>query len=161
MSESELNYFYEDILFEEETNNSIIYKAKNKKTGNYCFLKVINKEKLKLGDYDFLLKQIKREEQINNLCNSENIVNFYNKLETKKSIVFELEMCEINLNKYLYNNGALKRDLNLFKDIVLQLANALRIIHQKGAMHRDIKPNNIFIKNTNADKKIIKLVVQF
>ena len=157
MSESELNYFYEDILFEEETNNSIIYKAKNKKTGNYCFLKVINKEKLKLGDYDFLLKQIKREEQINNLCNSENIVNFYNKLETQESIIFELEMCEINLNKYLSDNRALKGDKNLFKDIVLQLANALRIIHQKGAMHRDIKPNNIFIKNTNDDKKIIKL----
>ena len=44
MSESELNYFYEDLHFEEETNNIIIYKAKNKKTGIYCFLKVINKK---------------------------------------------------------------------------------------------------------------------
>ena len=116
---------YEEIHFEEETNNCSIYKALNKKTGNFCCLKIINKNQLKLGNYNFLLKQLKREEEINKLCNSENIVNFYNKFETQDNIVFELELCDTNLEEYLYYNGKFKEDKEFFKEIVLQLANAL------------------------------------
>ena len=135
---------YEDCSLKEETNLGFIYNAYNKKASRECCLKIINKKQLQLGDYDFLLEQLDREEKITNLCNSENTVNFYRRLETKDNIIFELEYCEDNLNNYFLENGELKGNLKLFKNIVISLAKALKTLHDKGVMHRDIKPSNIF-----------------
>ena len=135
---------YEDCSMKEETNLGFIYNAYNKKAGRDCCLKIISKKQLQLGDYDFLLEQLDREEKISNLCNSENTVNFYRRLETKDNIIFELEYCEDNINNYLLENGEFKGNLELFKNIVISLAKALKTLHDKGVMHRDIKPSNIF-----------------
>ena len=121
---------------------------------NSC-LKIISKQQLQLGDYDFLFELLNREEKITNLCNSENTVHFYRKLETKDNIIFELEYCEDNLNNYLLENGELKGYLELFKNIIISLAKALKTLHDKGVMHRDIKPSNIFYIDDPAN--IIKL----
>ena len=147
---------YKDITFVEETKFSKIYKAYNIVNKRDCCLKVINKEELKNDDYDFLLEQINREEEITKLCISENIVNFYKKLETEENIIFELELCNIDLANYIKNNGNLKNNLQLFYSIILGIGTALKKIHEKGVMHRDIKPNNIFIKSLNGEN-IIKL----
>ena len=42
----------------------------------------------------------------------------------------------------------------MFKKIVISLANALKIIHEKGVMHRDIKPYNIFIREEDGKQEI-------
>ena len=78
---------YINVFNVKNTNYGNINEAFNIKEDRYCFLKVIDKQKLKLGDYDFLLEQVKREEEITKLCNSENTVNFYGKLE-KKNILY-------------------------------------------------------------------------
>ena len=146
---------YEDINFEEETNQSKLYRAYNKHEKRLCFLKVINKKQLELGDYDFLLEQINREEEITKLCNSENTVNFYRRIEFQENIIFELEDCEMDLKKYLFENGELENNQKLFKEIIIGVAKALKTLQNKGVMHRDIKPDNIFIKETKSN--IIKL----
>jgi len=145
---------YKDLILEEDTNNNKIFSAFNVINQRSCILKVINKEKLKLGDYTFLKKQIKREEEITSSCNSEYTVNLYRKFETTNYIIFELEYFEESIYKYFQENGPLGRDLNFFKYIVQQLANALRILYQRGIMHRDIKPQNIFYKIENGEQKI-------
>ena len=149
---------YEDIYFEDETNTSMIYKAQNKIYNRNCYLKVINKEQLKMGEYDLLLEQINREEKLTKLCNSENTVNFYQRLETNKNIIFELEYCDYVLKEYF--DEELSEDSELFKLVVISLAKALKTIHEKGVMHRDIKPQNIFVLEKGKEpnkKKIIKL----
>ena len=150
---------YDDIIFEDETNMSRIYKAFNKKNNICCCLKVISKEKLKFQDYNFLLERLKKEEEITKLCNSKNTVNLYRRLETEESIIFELEDCDGNLENYLQDNGELEREKKFFKDIVIGIAEALKTLHNKGVMHRDIKPANIFFKNVDEKglEKIIKL----
>ena len=81
---------YQDIIFEQETNNSKIFIATNINNQRTCTLKVISKEKLKLGDYTFLKNQLKREEELTAICNSEYTVNLYRKLDTTDYIILYL-----------------------------------------------------------------------
>ena len=169
----EFNNDYEEIVSIEDasevdkklseivTKMTKIYSAYNKKDKRQCCLKVINKEKLNSQDYIFLQERLNKEQEIQTLCNSSYIVNFYKRLETKDNIIFELEYFDDNLFNYLQNNGELFRQKKFFKNIVISMANALKTLHQKGIMHRDIKPHNIYYKNIgeeeNDDSKIIKL----
>ena len=148
---------YEFIFFVKEYNNIKVYAAHNKIFKRDCYLKVINKRQSILGD-NFLKAQIKREEEITLLCKSEYTINLYRKLETEEHIIFEFEYFEEEMLEYIYENGGLERDLNFFKYIVQQMAFALKVLHQKGIIHRNINPHNIFLNTDNEnDKKEIKL----
>ena len=135
-----------------DSNMSEIYTAFNIKTNKECCLKFINKEKLKAQDYIYFLERLKKEEELQTLCNSENTVNFYRKLETEEKIIFELEYCEDNLYNYLQENIQLSKKKNFFKKIVVSIAKALKTLYEKGIMHRDIKPHNIYIKNSDDEE---------
>ena len=151
---------YEEIVPEDKyvSNMSKFYTAFNKKDKRECFLKVISKEKLQAEDYIFLQERLNKEQEIQTLCNSANTVNFYKRLETEENIIFELEYCDDNLYNYLQENGELSREKTFFKQIVIDIAKALKILHEKGIMHRDIKPHNIYIKKLDdEDNRIIKL----
>ena len=181
MSISDLGKYYSDIITvkkeykgedsnnKEEDNYSPIklYEAISKKTGNPVILKVINKDILKEEeDYDFHINHIEKEKEINYLCNSENVLRLNelnNNLQTDKYVVFEKEYCEKDLKEYIYNNGNLekecvgKKNLQIFKDIAIDLAKALKYIHSKGVVHRNIKPHNIYLKETENNKYKAKL----
>ena len=151
---------YEELVNDDKDENSMtqIYKGTNKKNNIDVCLKIISKEKLKAHDYNYFLERLKKEEEIQILCNSDNTVKFYQRLETEDNIIFELECCDDNLNNYLQDNGELERDKKLFKDIVVSMAKALKTLHEKGIMHRDIKPHNIYYKNLDdEDNRIFKL----
>ena len=148
---------YEDININDdfETNNAIFYDAYNIAFKRSCFLKIIDKKKLEDGDFDFLMEQINNEEKMTKICNSQNTVNFYRRLENQEYIIFELEECTYNLTKYMSENGELKYEKTFFKQMILDIAKGLKTIHNKGIMHRDIKPSNIFIKSD--EEKIVKI----
>ena len=151
---------YEDIhCLDNETNKAKFYEAYNKKFDRNCVLKVMDRKKLEDDDFDFLMEQINNEEKFTKLCNSENTVNFYRRLENNEYIIFELESCTEDLKTFMEGNGELENDKTFFKQIILDIAKALKTVHGKGIMHRDIKPNNIFIKEDDEDgeKKIVKL----
>ena len=130
-----------------------IYKAKNIKENRDVCLKVYDKKTLELGDYDYFLEQIKREEEIINICKSEHIVNIYTKLETKNSIIFEMEYVDIDLNtKYIKKRNNSRMNIDEFTEILYGITDALKILNEKGIMHRNIKPNNIFLLGKNQIK---------
>ena len=151
---------YEELenQLKEETSISTIYRAYNKKDKINCCLKIISKEKLKSQDYDFLIERINQEQEIQIMCKSTNIVQFYRRLETEENIIFEMEYCEINLHDYYLLENELKREKKFFTEIVISIAKALKTLNDKGYMHRDIKPHNIYINSLKNDKnRIIKL----
>ena len=136
-----------------------IYSAE--KGEERVLLKVINKEILKEEeDYDFHIECIQKEIELNNLCNSDYILKLNRSFETDKNIVFELEYYDDDLKQYLFNNGKLEtklvgRDnLQSFKEITIAIAKAIKYIHEKGVVHRNIKPHNIFIESDSDGKKI-------
>ena len=145
----------------DETNLSKIYKAFNIVSNREVILKVIDKEMLKKGDYDFLLEQVNKEGEITKLCNSEYTINLYGKLETQRYIIYELEYVEFNLRRLIDKEKTEKSGymINNFKQIVLGICRGLKIINDRGIMHRDIKPDNIFIKiiNENYSNPLIKI----
>ena len=153
------NNEYEIMGLRDETGLCKAYYGTNKNLERDCILKVINKEHIKQLDFDLIMKQLEREEQYTKLCNSENTVNFYKKFETEENIIFELEYCQSSLKDYLNENGKLERNPTIFKNIVQSVVKALVHIHKKGIMHRDIKPDNIFIldEEVEDEDKVIKL----
>ena len=134
--------------FEERDGNQI-YRAYNVIRNQKCILKVINKKDLLEGDFDLLMEHIKNEENIAKLCKSENILNLIQKLETENNLIFEYEDYKHNLMSYLRANGEFEFKPNFFKKIVISMAKALKIIHEKGVMHMNIKPSNMFYLKIN------------
>ena len=132
-----------------------LYKAENIKEHRDVSLKVYDKKKLEKGDYDYFIEQIKREEEIINLCKCENIVNIYRKIETNQYIIFEMESWDINLADFIkiYGHFRLSK-FDTFGKIILGVVNALKLLNNKGIMHRDIKPSNLFFI---FDKSLVKL----
>ena len=151
---------FEDVFEVAETKFGKIYQAYNKKYKRCCHLKTFEKEKLQQGDYDFLIQKVQSEEQITKLCKCENVIELYQKLEVDDKIIFELEYCEKDINAAIIDNyGGMQGDKEFFRKIVIDIAKALKKLHECGVMHRDIKPSNIFLNNTdkNEGERIAKL----
>ena len=142
---SEFKEYYEDIYFEENFNLGKLYKAIRKNSREEIYLKIYSKELLKKSKYNYLLKQIEREILLSELCKSDHILKVYQKRETENAILLEYEYYESDLIQYINNSGELMNDKEFFKKVVLELAEALKVIYDKKVIHRDIKPNNIFL----------------
>ena len=140
----EINDKYKD-EFKEEESYSSIYKIY---TSRQYMLKVISKEILKAQDYIFLQERLKKEQELQTLCNDYrdywNTVFFYDRSETENNIILKLQSCDGNLYKYLQNYGNLSESPGTFKRIVEDISNGLKTIYDNGIIHRDIKPHNIY-----------------
>ena len=129
-----------------------IYQAKNIKDKKKVCLKIYDKKMLELGDYDYFLEQIKREEEIIKICKSKHIVNIYKKLETQNNIIFEMEFVNEDLSEYIRNRNFNLINIEDFLEILNGITEALKVLNNKGIIHRDIRPRNIFLTGKNKIK---------
>ena len=159
MEKSFLGYYskdYEDMFSCEQNRLYKLYFSSNIKHQRPCILKIISKENIKKFDYNLILEQINKSEEHMKLCKSKNIVELYKKLETNTHIIFELEYFDTNLyDGIIYKSESLENNHILLRQIILDIAKALKITHEKGIIHRDIKPKNIFFNNE--EEKVFKL----
>ena len=151
LGENEKNY--EDLFLSEKIHNYKIYISYNIKEKRNVTLKVINKDDYK--DPTLLLKDIQNEQTILNQCKYKNIINFYRYFESDKNFIIEQEFYDCNLREYLVNNGPLNDRRNFFKEIVINISNALQILYREGIIHRNIRPSSMFF--IEKEKNKIKL----
>ena len=144
---SDFENYYKDIFIDSDFNLGKFYTANIKDTGEDVYLKIYDKKKKKKSKYNYLLKQIEREVELANLCKSEHILKVNRKIESENAILLEYENFDLNLFQYISEKGELSNEKEFYKKIIRELAEALKVLYNKKVIHRDIKPNNIFIIN--------------
>lgn len=162
---AELSNQFEITYLIQKGTFSSVYKAFYKTNKKSCVLKIISKDHIKenlLFEYPkekidgilpkWLNDNIFNEIKIMCCCKSKNIVELYESFETEKYIVLVLELCDFNLQ-----NFPKKIDIILIQKLFLDLNDALKILYERHIMHRNIKPENIYLKYENNDIIIPKL----
>ena len=171
---------YKEEQLIKENMLTIVYKAKIKdKINNYYHLngseyvaiKKIKKESLKdelklekrkneINDEDFEKEIMKFNRELINMekCQCENSVEIYDYFDTEEYFVIIMELCDNNL---LYELLKTKNGFNVnqIKDILLQLNNIFKKMHENNITHRDIKINNILVKYLDNKKTKFKVLL--
>ena len=137
---------FKDIFVNEISQYTKTFQATEIKSKKDVFLKIYDKKLIDEGPRDLLLKQIKREEELTKKCKSKNIIELYDVLETDISFIFVYELCYKTLSEYLSDKIELVNNKDFFIRIVRSLAEAIKVLNEQNIIHRDIKPNNIYMK---------------
>ncbi|XP_075389889.1 serine/threonine-protein kinase ULK1 isoform X2 [Tenrec ecaudatus] len=121
---------------------AVVFKGRHREKHDLeVAVKCINKKNLAksqtlLGKEIKILKELKHE----------NIVALYDFQEMASSVYLVMEYCNGgDLADYLHTMRTLSEDtIRLF---LRQIAGALQLLHSKGVIHRDLKPQNILLSN--------------
>jgi fused-like protein len=116
-----------------------VYRGRRRFTGQFVALKVIPKSGKSLSD----ILVLRREVDILRLLDHENIVLLLDYFETSHDIVLVTEFAHGELLQILQDDGSLPP--SVVQSIAQQLASALRYLHSKKIMHRDLKPQNVLV----------------
>ena len=125
-----------------------VFKAKNKKSNEYRAIKIIKNE---------FKESIINEVNIMEKCckNNRNSIKIYEKFSSNNEYAIVMELCDCNLKQKLDENPNGFKASEI-KKILTQLNNTFRIIVDNKIIHRDIKLENILVKNDNSDY-VVKL----
>ncbi|CAJ0953998.1 unnamed protein product, partial [Mesorhabditis belari] len=127
---------------------AMVYKGRYKaKPDHPVAVKVFQKKNLGRIK-DLLVKEIKIMKELSEIKH-ENLVSLLKCIESPTQILLVIEFCDHgDLADYLQKKGTL-REVEVQK-LAKQIGNALHSMHQRGIMHRDLKPHNILLTNSKA-----------
>jgi len=118
-----------------------VFKARNWKLGQIVALKLIRKERLSNPD---AIKRFYREIRAAAQLEHPNIVRAFDADEVEGTHFFVMEFVEgTDLHKVVKSQGPL--DVRRACDYVRQAALGLQHAHERGLVHRDIKPHNLLL----------------
>ena len=120
-----------------------VYKAKDKLLDRYVAIKILKEQ---YAEDEEFLKKFNNEAQSAAKLNHVNIVNVFDigqdLLEGKKIYYIVMEYVEgQTLKELIEKEGPLKNHDII--DYSIQIAQALKLAHRSGIIHRDIKPQNL------------------
>ncbi|MSQ96473.1 MAG: serine/threonine protein kinase [Gemmataceae bacterium] len=126
-----------------------VYLAQEELTGKQAAIKILSAE---LAQDIGFLQRFQREIETLSKLEHPNIVQFYEVGYENGLYFYAMEYVEgLSLEQIVEEQGRLNwRDV---LDIALQIAPALRHVHDHGVIHRDIKPSNL-IRNTAGQVKL-------
>jgi len=165
---------YEEKEVIKENILTVVYEANRKSYNNtfeYVAIKKIKKDALKeelqinlskneIDEEDFKKEVIKFNRELKNMekCYCENTVKLYDYFDTDKYFIIIMELCD---NTLFYELCKTKSGFNIeqLKDILLQLNNAFKKMHENHIANRYIKLNIILVKYLNLEKTKFKVLL--
>lgn len=104
-------------------------------------------EKLIFSEDQYTLMTLKRQYDVMKITKHDNIVQFYEMIETEKRWYYIFEFCnQGDLGGYLKRKkNKLTEDQAML--IFLEICEGYKELHKKNIMHRDLKPDNILISD--------------
>ncbi|ETV95191.1 CAMK/CAMKL/AMPK protein kinase [Aphanomyces invadans] len=130
-----------------------VRRATHRLTGQVVAMKVYNKAQVKHDDH---IQLIRKEVDIMKEIDHPNVVRLYEILETPEYILIAMELCEgEDLGKYIARRTRVNE--GIARAIFTQLVDSISYLHRQNIIHRDIKPDNIFIQDS-VTPPIVKLV---
>lgn len=120
---------------------SVVYRAQEEATGELVALKMMSYRLI----YDSgALARFKREAEILHGLDHENIARLKRLFPAYNTYFLVMEFCEgVDLRRWVSSRGPLAE--SQVRRILGQLARALEYVHQRGFVHRDLKPGNVMI----------------
>lgn len=132
-----------------------VYKAHNIKDKiDTAAVKVLKQELFK---NESNRKRFKQEATIIDKLDHPNIIKIFERGEYKERLFIAMELLDgRTLDEKIAEQGQM--NLKECLHIMLQIADALVLIHGKDIVHRDIKPSNIMLIEKDGDRDFVKLL---
>ena len=130
-----------------EGTYGVVYKCKDKETGNYVALKKVRLENEDEGIPSTSIREISILKQLKH----PNIVKLVDLIHGEKKLYLVFEFMEHDLKKYLDKMNA-PLPPQLVKSYLYQITSAIKYCHSKRILHRDLKPQNLLIDKNGVIK---------
>jgi len=124
-----------------EGTYGIVYKAKNKETGEIVALKRIRLDSEDEGVPCTAIREISLLKELR----SPNIVLFHDVIHTEKKLTLVFEYLDLDLKKYMDENGGPITNMAVVKSFLFQLFKGVGFCHDHRVLHRDLKPQNLLV----------------
>ena len=132
----------------------IVYLGIHKKTGKKVAIKIINKYLLKKEEDKELLKN---EIDIMKLCNHPNIIKLLDHFENSEYIYIIMEYLSGGTLTQYIKKRYFNVSENQASNIIYQIGNGIKYLHNHCIIHRDLKTDNIMLTEDN-ENAIIKII---
>ena len=121
-----------------------VYKVMNIEDNNFYVIKQIKIKDASKKELD----SIKNEANILSSINSEYVVKLYESFNDKNSFNIVMEFCDgLDLRTFINEHRESKKYINegLILNFILDICLGIKEIHGKNLIHRDLKPDNLFL----------------
>eukprot|EP00760_Papus_ankaliazontas_P031866 PhM_4_TR550/c0_g1_i1/m.3118/K04563/CDC28, CDC2; cyclin-dependent kinase len=120
----------------------IVHKARDRNTGEFVALKRIRLDNEEEGVPCTAIREISLLKELKH----PNIVQLYDVVHSEKKLTLVFEYCDMDLRKFL-DTKENNLDAATIQRFIKQLLMGIDYCHQRSVLHRDLKPQNLLIKN--------------